>query len=280
MKRSLRLGDFDLFWLRGGRFSLDGGAMFGVVPKVLWKKKYPSDEDNAISLTCYPILIKTPDTLILIETGFGNKMNDKQRKIFKVSEEWQIIDDLSGIGVKREDIDFVIVTHFDFDHSGGVIIQHDDGRRELTFPKARHIIQRSEWEDVLNPNSRSVNTYWPDNYELLRDSSNLDLINGEKEIAHGIRIIHAGGHTKGFQVVEMKSGNETAIHLGDLLPTHVHFNPLWIMAYDNYPLESIKQKEALEQDYIKRDAWFTFYHDPFLRACKFDEKGNVLEKVA
>jgi glyoxylase-like metal-dependent hydrolase (beta-lactamase superfamily II) len=122
---------------------------------------YPSDEDNAIRLTCYPILIKTPDTLILIETGFGNKMNDKQRKIFKVSEEWQIIDDLSGIDVKREDIDFVIVTHFDFDHSGGIIMQHDDGRRELTFPKARHIIQRSEWEDVLNPNSRSVNTYWP-----------------------------------------------------------------------------------------------------------------------
>lgn len=280
MKRSLRLGDFELFWLRGGRFSLDGGAMFGVVPKVLWKKRYPSDEDNAIPMTCYPILIKTPHTLILIETGLGNKLNDKQRKIFKVSEEWQIIDDLSGIGVKREDIDFVIVTHFDFDHSGGIILQHDDGRRELTFPKAHHMIQKSEWEDVLDPNSRSVNTYWPDNYELLRNGSHIELINGEKEIARGIRVIHAGGHTKGFQIVEIESGNETAIHLGDLLPTHLHFNPLWIMAYDNYPLESIKQKEALEQDYIKRDAWFTFYHDPFLHACKFDEKGNVLEKVA
>jgi glyoxylase-like metal-dependent hydrolase (beta-lactamase superfamily II) len=279
MKRSLRLGDFELFWLRGGRFSLDGGAMFGVVPKVLWKKKYPSDEDNAIPLICYPILIKTPDTLILMETGFGNKLNDKQRKIFKVSEEWQIIDDLSGIDVKREDIDFVIVTHFDFDHSGGIIMQHDDGRRELTFPKARHIIQRSEWEDVLNPNSRSINTYWPDNYELLRDSSNLNLIDGEKEIAQGIRVIHAGGHTKGFQVVEIESGDETAIHLGDLLPTHLHFNPLWIMAYDNFPLDTMKNKEVLERKYIERSAWFTFYHDPFVRACKFDEQGNVLEKV-
>jgi glyoxylase-like metal-dependent hydrolase (beta-lactamase superfamily II) len=172
------------------------------------------------------------------------------------------------------------VTHFDFDHSGGIILQHDDGHRELTFPKAHHMIQKSEWEDVLDPNSRSVNTYWPDNYELLRNGSHLELINGEKEIARGIRVIHAGGHTKGFQIVEIESGNETAIHLGDLLPTHLHFNPLWIMAYDNYPLESIKQKEALEQDYIKRDAWFTFYHDPFLHACKFDKKGNVLEKVA
>ena len=120
---------------------------------------------------------------------------------------------------------------------------------------------------------------YSETWDHIVNDANLDLINGEKEIAHGIRVIHAGGHTKGFQVIEMESGNETAIHLGDLLPTHLHFNPLWIMAYDNYPLESIKQKEDLEQDYLKRDAWFTFYHDPFLRACKFDEKGNVLEKV-
>lgn len=279
MRRSLRLGAFELFWLGGGRFSLDGGAMFGVVPKVLWKKRYPADEDNAIPLLCYPILVKTPDTLVLIETGFGNKLNDKQRKIFKISEEWQIIDDLAALGISREQIDFVIMTHFDFDHSGGIILRHDGGGRELTFPNARHMIQKSEWEDVLNPNSRSVHTYWPDNYELLRDSSRLELVSGKKEITHGIQIIHVGGHTRGFQIIEIESHDQTAVHLGDLMPTHLHFNPLWIMAYDNYPLESIKQKEALEQDYIKRNAWFTFYHDPFLRACTFDEKGTVLEKV-
>lgn len=279
MKASLKIGSFELFWLNGGRFRLDGGAMFGVVPRLLWKKKYPPDDDNFIPLAAWPILIKTPEHNILVETGIGNKLTDKQKKNFRVEEEWDLVSELKDRGLRREDIDYVVLTHYDFDHAGGVIMRDDTGSFMLTFPDARHIIQKQEWEDVLHPNKRSVNTYWPVNNELLRDSSLLELIEGDREIETGVHLILTGGHNRGHQVIRLESGGEVAYHLADLLPTHAHFNPLWIMAYDNFPLDTIGQKEELAQTAVRENAWFLFYHDPFAPACKFDEDGNITEKL-
>ena len=278
MNHPLKIGDFELTWLNGGRFELDGGAMFGVVPRVLWQKKYPPTEDNYIPLAAWPILVKTPGALVLIESGLGNKLTDKQKKIFRVREEWAVIEELERLGIRREDIDFVILTHYDFDHAGGVIMQKADGTLAFTFPKAKHILQRREWEDVLNPNSRTINTYWPANNELMRTSRNLQLVEGRHEVVPGISVVHTGGHNGGHQIVAMESQGEKALHLGDLLPTHAHANPLWVMAYDNFPLETIAAKEQ----WIKRGAaegvWFTFYHDPFVTACKYDDAGNATDK--
>jgi len=276
--QSLRLSEFELFWLRGGSFALDGGAMFGVVPKALWSKKYPANEDNTIPMVAWPLLIKTPSSLILIETGLGNKLTEKQKQIFRVTAEWSLLSDLSSLGFSREDIDYVILTHYDFDHAGGVVMQEDSGSVSLTFPKAKHIVQATEWEDVMHPNIRSINTYWPINNELLRASGNLELIDGEPEIVSGIRVFPAGGHTRGYQIVTAESGGQTAVYLCDLLPTHAHFNPLWIMAYDNFPFDSIQKKEELEKEYVSKGAWFIFYHDPFVLACKFDDEGHMTEK--
>jgi glyoxylase-like metal-dependent hydrolase (beta-lactamase superfamily II) len=278
VKNKLKLGDFELFWLSGGRFELDGGAMFGVVPKIMWSKEYPPDQDNYIPMSASPILVKTPDALIVIESGLGNKLTDKQKRIFRLKEDWNITSDLNNLGINREDIDFVILTHYDWDHASGVVMTDEKGQSALTFPSAKHVLQKSEWEDVLDPNIRSINTYWPINSELLKTSRHIELIEGEAEIVRGVRAIHTGGHNRGHQIVRMESGNQLAVHLGDLLPTHAHFNPLWVMAYDNFPLESIKMKKELEKKYIEEDAWFTFYHDPFVLACKFDEKGNIIQK--
>lgn len=278
MKSTLALGDFELIWLNGGEFELDGGAMFGVVPKVLWSKKYPSDENNYIPMSASPILVKTPKAIILIESGLGNKLTDKQRKIFRVRKEWHILEDLSALGIKREDIDFVILTHYDFDHAGGVVMTDENGELRLSFPGAKHLIQKHEWEDVLNPNKRSINTFWQINYEVLKGSDNLELIDGTVEVTNGVKVMLTGGHNRGHQIARMESGGKIAVHLGDLLPTHAHFNPLWIMAYDNFPLESIRLKDELENEGIKENAWFTFYHDPFVLACRFDEKGNIIKK--
>lgn len=277
MKTGFQIGDFELTWLNGGRFELDGGAMFGVVPKALWSKKYPSNEDNTIPMVAWPLLIKTPSSLVLIETGLGNKLTDKQKKIFKVREEWNLVEDLRTLGIQREDIEYVILTHYDFDHAGGVIMQEQSGALSLTFPQAKHIVQRKEWEDVLHPNERSINTFWPINNEVLKGSENLELVDGEMEVVPGIRVIHTGGHNRGFQIVSMESRNDKALHMVDLLPTHAHFNPLWIMAYDNFPLESIAVKRFWEKKGIAENAWFTFYHDPFVLACKFNEAGELLE---
>jgi glyoxylase-like metal-dependent hydrolase (beta-lactamase superfamily II) len=279
MKSGFKIGEFELSWLNGGKFELDGGAMFGVVPKVLWQKKYPANADNCIPLHAWPILIKTPDALILIESGLGNKLTDKQKKIYRVREEWSVEADLKKLGLAREDIDYVILTHYDFDHAGGVVMQEPDGRLSLSFPKAKHIVQRKEWEDVLNPNIRSINTYWPVNNELLRGSKNLELVDGEAGVVSGIRVIRTGGHNEGHQIVKMESKGERAFHLGDILPTHAHFNPLWIMAYDNYPMDSIAMKEKWIRTAVAEEAWFTFYHDAFVLAARFDEQGNIREKL-
>ncbi len=278
MKAGLRIGDFELTWLNGGTFELDGGTMFGVVPKVLWQKKYPPDADNYIRLVNSPILVRTPNELVLIESGLGNKLTDKQRKIYRITEDWNVPEDLADLGIDRGDIDIVILTHYDFDHAGGVVMREKNGSLALTFPKARHILQKKEWEDVLTPTIRTINTYWPVNNELLRGNRNLELVEGDAEVVRGITVHFTAGHNGGHQIVEIGSQGETALHLGDLLPTHAHSNPLWIMAYDNYPMDSIARKEQWIPAGVKRNAWFTFYHDAFLRACKFDEKGNVAER--
>jgi len=278
MDAGLKIGDFELTWLNGGTFELDGGAMFGVVPKVLWQKKYPPSEDNYIPLSAWPLLVRTPQALVLIESGIGNKLTDKQKKIYRIKQEWSILEDLKKLNIAREDINYVILTHYDFDHAGGVVMQDDGGNLSLTFPKADHIIQKKEWEDVLMPNIRSVNTYWPVNIELMKDNGRLHLVNGTTDIVPGISVVHTGGHNGGHQIVTMTSQGEKALHLGDLLPTHAHANPLWVMAYDNFPMESISLKEHWIKQGIADGVWFTFYHDTFMTACKYDNKGNIAEQ--
>jgi len=278
MKTGFRIGDFELTWLNGGTFELDGGAMFGVVPKVLWQKKYPPTEDNYIPMTAWPILVRTPQALVLIESGIGNKLTDKQKKIYRVREDWSVVEELKLLGISREDIGFVVLTHYDFDHAGGVVMQETDGTLGFTFPKAKHILQKKEWHDVLNPNIRTINTYWPLNNELMRTSTNLHLIDGRYEVVPGITVAHTGGHNKGHQIVTIESKGEKALHLADLLPTHAHANPLWIMAYDNFPMESIALKEQWMKQGVAEGVWFTFYHDAFMTACKYDDKGMVTNR--
>lgn len=279
MATMFRLGDFEIFWLKGGAFQLDGGGMFGVVPRVLWTKKYPADEENYVTLVTNPLLVKTPQALVLIESGIGNKLNEKQRAIFRVKEEWRVPEELGRLGLRREDVDAVILTHFDWDHASGVVMRNAAGAPELTFPRARHVLQKAEWEDVLAPNRRSAHTYWPANYEALRDGGVIDLVEGEREVVPGITVVRTGGHNRGHQIVLLESRGSWALHLGDLLPVHAQFNPLWITAYDNFPLDSIREKERWVTEGVKDGAWFVFYHDPFMAGCRFDDKGNVLERI-
>ena len=273
--QQLDLGGITISWLNGGEFRLDGGTMFGAVPKLLWSRRYPPDDENYIQMLASPLLVRTAKAAILIDTGIGNKLTDKQRQIYRVTRDWNLDQDLARFDLTPDDIDTVILTHCDFDHAGGIVHYNDDGRPALTFPRARHLIHALEWEDVRHPNSRSVHTYFPINFEGLEASGLLELVTESRQLTEGVRVCHTGGHTRGHQVVEITGRSGCALHLGDLMPTHAHANPLWIMAYDNFPLEVIAQKERLIAQYSERECWYTFYHDDFLNFGRMDDQGLI-----
>lgn len=270
----LDLGSIKITWLCGGDFELDGGTMYGAVPKILWQEKYPADQENYIKMLNAPLLVQTENHNLIIDTGLGNKLTEKQHHIFRVFKPWSIPEDLDTLGLHPSDIDYVLLTHGDFDHAGGVVMTDDHGTNVLTFPSAQHVLQDIEWFDINNQNSRSAHSYWLDNFTGLEPGKNLELVRGDNEIVPGITVRLTGGHTRGHQLVEMKGSEGCAVHLGDVLPTHTHTNPLWIMAYDNFPLELIEQKEKLLSHYQEQNCWFTFYHDIYMKACRLDERGK------
>lgn len=274
----LSIGDFSVSWLRGGTFSMDGGAMFGPVPKVLWEKKCPSAPDNTIQLKNNVMLVQCGQSNIIIDTGVGNKLTEKQQKIFQLSEPWMVLEDLRAIGLKQRDIDIVILTHCDFDHAGGAVMFDNVGKAVPTFPNATYYMQKDEWHDVHNANKRAASSYWAVNFEALPEEQ-IVLVEGDQTILPGLKVFQSGGHTKGHQIVELSSNGTTAVHLGDLLPTIHHTNPLWIMAFDNFPLDIISAKEQLLPAYAEQDAWFLFYHDCDYLACRFAKDFSVTERL-
>ena len=278
MNKFLDLGDITITWINGGEFELDGGTMFGAVPKVLWNKKYPANDNNNIKLLNASLLVQTVQDKILIDTGIGNKLTEKEKEIYSVTKPWSLAEDLATLGIKREDINWIILTHCDFDHAGGIIMHNENGLPELTFPKAKHIIQKNEWDDVIHTNSRSIHTYFPHNFTGLEESGLLQLVEGDYQVTPEVSVSSTGGHTRGHQIVHFQGNSDCAVHFGDLLPTHSHLNPLWIMAYDNFPLEIIKQKEKLLPHFASRKCWFTFYHDIYMKACKIDHHGEIITR--
>jgi glyoxylase-like metal-dependent hydrolase (beta-lactamase superfamily II) len=218
----LSLGNITITWLCGGNFELDGGTMYGAVPKALWQKKFPADDENYIRMLNAPLLVQTEEFNLIVDTGLGNKLTEKQQQIFRVYEPWSIPEDLEKVGLQREDIQYVILTHGDFDHAGGVVMHGAYGTPELTFPAAKHIIQSMEWHDITHPNARAVHTYFPENFAGLKSGGNLVTIKGEREIVAGVSTRLTGGHTRGHQLVEIRGSEGCAVHLGDVLPTPAH----------------------------------------------------------
>lgn len=258
---SLKIGAVEIFWLDGGKIRLDGGPMFGPVPKVLWSKKIAPGDDNCIEIDNSAMLLITPTAKIIIDSGIGNKMTEKQLEHFHVQQSWQIPEDLSRLELTVNDIDFVIPTHADFDHAGGLTCHDASGNPVPTFPKAQYIFQEKEWNVVKNPDRRSATSYWPENFASLKEEKNLKIINGDLQLTPEVKIFLTGGHTIGHQGIEINSQGESAVHLGDLLPSRHHLNPLWVIAYDDYPMEVIAVKERRLPVYARHNTWILFYHD-------------------
>lgn len=269
---SITFGGMRLTWLKGGVTFLDGGAMFGVVPKPLWSKKYPPNDRNQIELPTEPILVQADGKNILIESGIGQgKLNEKQKRNYGVVEESDIKASLAALGLKTGDIDIVLMTHLHFDHACG-LTEYQDGQLVSVFPNAEIITTETEWNEMRNPNIRSRNTYWKENWEPVKGQ--VKPFSGEYRVTGQIRMIHTGGHSDGHAIIVMEQGDETLIHMADLMPTHAHANVLWVMAYDDYPMDSIEAKQTWMKYGLERNALFTFYHDAYHRAVRFTEDGK------
>ncbi|MEH7353686.1 MBL fold metallo-hydrolase [Neobacillus drentensis] len=275
--QTLKVGGVSLTWLSGGVTNLDGGAMFGVVPKGLWSRKYPANENNQIELPTDPILIQMNGKNLLVESGLGKgKLTDKQLRNYCVSRESELEESLKKVGLNAEKIDYVLMTHLHFDHAGG-LTKLVDGNYVSTFPNAKIITSQVEWDEMRNPNIRSKNTYWKENWEAIESQV---IPFEEKWNLGAITMIHTGGHSDGHSILIIEDGGEMSIHMADLMATHAHQNVLWVMAYDDYPMVSIAAKEKWLPYGLGKNAWFTFYHDAFYRAVKWGLDGKeIVESI-
>lgn len=269
--------EMTLIWLNGGYTQLDGGSMFGVVPKSLWSKRYPANELNQIDLSTDPILIQFEGKTFLIDTGVGNKMDERQLRNNGVRKQSQLEDSLASLGLLAEDIDYVLMTHMHADHASG-LTKLENEQYISTFPNAKILLSSTEWNEVRQPNIRSRNTYWKENWEAIQ--SQVETFENELEVFPGIRMIHTGGHSDGHSIIKLEQNGEIIIHMGDIMPTHAHQNPLWVLAYDDYPMTSVFAKEKIMPEALANGYSFIFYHDAFFRLIKWNETGKeIIEKV-
>ncbi len=259
------LGRFRLHALNAGRQLLDGGAMFGVVPKPLWQKKIPADDRNRIPLALRPLLVESPDELVLIDTGVGNKDDEKFRDIYGIENDGKptaLEDAIRDAGFRPEDVERVINTHLHFDHAGGDTLRLDDGRIVPAFPGARHVVQTVEWDFAHLQNERVRGSYLLPNFDPVFEAGLLDLHDGPGELLPGIHLLPSPGHTPGHQSVWIESEGETAVYLADLVPTAAHLPLPWIMGYDVEPLVTLESKRSVLERARRERTLLIFEHDP------------------
>jgi len=275
----LTLGDARLTMLNGGNFRLDGGAMHGVVPKTLWSKLVSCDAQNRCEYATRCLLVEVGDRRILVETGNGDKFSPKLKDIYGIDHDRSIGDALREVGLEPEAIDMVVMTHMHFDHSGGTTRKTASGALEPVFKRAKHVVQRLEWEDATHPHERNRASYLGENIGPLGDAGLLQLVDGETEIAPGVRVLPTPGHTRGHQSVLIgPEGGPRALFLGDVVPTAVHTRLPWVMAYDLDPARTLETKRALFRRALEENWLLLWGHDRDHMAGRLglDKDGNFV----
>jgi len=268
----MKLGNFDLQIVSDGTFALDGGQMFGVVPKPLWERKAPADERNRIQLSLTCLLIRAGRLNILVETGIGDKFDAKFRDIYDVRHPPTLPASLENVGVKPEDVHIVINTHLHFDHCGWNT-RRLGGKTVPTFPHARYLIQRGEWESALDPSERERASYIEEFFRAAEAQT--DFLDGDTEVAPGVRVEVVPGHTRHLQCVRIESEDECAYFISDTVPMAAHLAYPWIMSFDLYPMQTLASKKRLLPDLARQQAIVIFPHEmsaPWLRLVEREGK--------
>ncbi len=254
----------------GGRFWLDAGVMYGVVPKSVWEKVTPPDAMNRIPFAIHCVLARSPQQTVLIDAGYGGKMSPLDRAAHAADPGDPIVESLAALGVKPADIDVVVFTHLHWDHSGGAT-RWDEARRAVpTFPNATHFVNRLEWEDAISGAPELAGSYASENFAAIEASGQLVQVDGDVEVAPGLWTRVTGGHTRGHQAIVFESGSDAAIYLGDLCPVVTHMRRLWCAAYDLYPMETRRRKPELLGAAADGGWWVLWDHDPTYAISKVE----------
>jgi glyoxylase-like metal-dependent hydrolase (beta-lactamase superfamily II) len=262
---SVTIGEIEVRSLSDGTFRLDGGAMFGIVPKALWSRVVDVDDQNRIPLSLTPLLVRTAGLNVLIDAGIGDKFPPNLMAIYGVDRTVTLERSLAAAGLTADDIDVVVATHLDFDHVGGLTIVVD-GEVQPRFRRARHLIRRGEWDDAIAPNERKRGSYLAENFVPVAAAGLVDFIEADGEVLPGISVWRTGGHTMHHQIVRFDSAGRTGLYLADLVPTVAHLPDAWNMGYDLYPLETLAAKKHWLHMAVEREYVIFFEHDPIVRA--------------
>jgi glyoxylase-like metal-dependent hydrolase (beta-lactamase superfamily II) len=270
----MRFGDIEVRFLDAGLFGLDGGAMFGVVPRVLWEKRAAPDEKNRIRMRANSLLVRVGKKNILVETGNGTKWDAKQRGIYAVQDGDPLMESLKREGVTADEIDVVINTHLHFDHCGGNTRMDADGVARPAFRNARYVVQRGELEHAMEPTERDRASYFRENFEPVSASGQWDLVEGDVELMPGISLQRIPGHNADIQAVVISGGGKKLAFIADLFPTRHHVALPWIMAYDLYPVQTLETKKKWVPRLVKEEAVVVFGHDAEIAAGVLRDKGD------
>jgi len=269
----LPFGNLTLVSAHDGLFALDGGAMFGVVPRTLWAAQSPPDDRNRIRLATRPLLVEADWGRLLIDCGIGDKMDAKQRDIYAVDRSHTLDEALASAGLAADNVDFVLATHLHFDHFGGATLRRD-GRLEPRFARARYIIRAGEWQEATHPHERNRASYIADDFLPLEAAGVVEFFEDDRTIRPGVRVVRTGGHCPQHQVVFVESAGKTAVFTADLIPTTAHIRDAWIMGYDLFPMETLAFKKRFIREAIEREYLIFFEHDPLVAAGYIREKAG------
>ena len=274
----MRIGPYEVEIFSDGTFKLDGGSMFGVVPKVLWERHKPADEQNRVEMDMNCLLIRDADHVVVVETGAGPKLTDRQRLIFGIDKPPALLDQLARRGVRPEDVTLVVNTHLHFDHAGGNTFLRD-GEPVATFPRASYVFQKVEWEDAMRPNERTRASYLAADFAPLEAAGKLELVEDSVELLPGLRVDRLQGHTRGTQTVRVSHGTETLFFSSDFMPDRHHLPLPWIPAFDLFPLETLEAKRLVIRRAIDERWIVGFTHDlpRFGRIDEHEGKARFIE---
>jgi glyoxylase-like metal-dependent hydrolase (beta-lactamase superfamily II) len=267
-------GDLELIPLLDGFFRLDGGAMFGVVPKPLWERRAAADDKNRIHLGLRPLVVRSRGETMIIDAGIGDKMDAKSLGIYGVDRDVHLDHALAAAGLRADDIGIALATHLHFDHVGGFTARDASGALVPRFPRARYVARTAEWDDGTHPHERNRASYLAENFVPLMEAGVLELVEGDAEIMPGVRVRRTGGHTMHHQIVVIESAGRTAVFAADLIPTTAHIDEAWIMGYDLYPMDTLAFKRTFIREAIEREYLIFFEHDPRVAAGYIREENG------